>query len=484
MGLLAAMESLNIEDPEDGNNEVESSDMHGFAEMMAVKADRSIKLTSTPRLEHKETDSAPFGDVIRQLPLLNALLVELSQLNIQTVQQQPLSVHPNLAWLYTSAQEPSGAKPKAENQKTSPKERLDQCKMKALKSGTGAKRNKEKLQPKKTLKYGLTNTFHLRLKLVKQGTKRHECVQNQNAKWDQPSSSNHKRVRKVVSRGVHLDETVETLISSFDMHPTPIQTPSKSQTRPSIGKHITNAPKEESQLTGKDKKAQINFPSQDSDRSDQHSASSIHDSNLGFQRGDSSGPCRTSLSNGSYGQEEYQDDFTSLNTTEGYSPDPLSSPEPSRRKRNSSSSSSSSSHPSIGLPVPVKAENSPQRALKKTHVIRPRLQTSALSLSSDEDESGRHRPGPQSAGQKTPSVRRTFGKPESFDSDPGDKAMTFSRVSEDSDLAANNPVPKSISSSEQMDADEEQDDLGSLGLDKNHHHISELVINKLPGYTL
>ncbi len=479
------MESLNIEDPEDGNNEVESSD-RDFAEMMAVKADRSIKLTSTPRLEHKETDSAPFGDVIRQLPLLNALLVELSQLNIQTA-QQPLSVHPNLAWLYTSAQEPSGAKPKAENQKTSPKQRLDQRKMKALKSG--AKRNKEKLQPKKTLKYGLTNTFRLRLKLVKQGTKRHECIEYQNAKRDPPSSSNHKRVRKAVSRGVHLDETVETLISSFDMHPTLIQTPSKSQTRPSIGKHITKAPNEESHLTEKDKKAQVHIPSQDSDRSDQHSASSIHDSNLGFQRGDSrasSRPCRTSLSNGSYGQEEYQDDFTSLNTTEGYSPDPFSSPEPSRRKGNSSSSSSSSSHPSKGLPVPVKAENSPQRALKNTHVIRPRLQTSALSLSSDENEfeSGRHRPGSQSAGQNNPSVRRTFGKSESFDSDPGDKAMTFSRVSEDSDLAANNPVLKSISSSEQMDADEEPDELGSLGLDKNYHHISELVINKLPGYTL
>ncbi|XP_016096749.1 microtubule-associated protein 10 [Sinocyclocheilus grahami] len=470
-GLLAAMESLNIEDPEDENNEVESSDMRDFAE---IKADRSIKLTSTPRTQHKETDSAPFGDVIRQLPLLNALLVELSQLNVQTAQQQPLSVHPNLACLYTSAQEPSDAKPKAENQ--NPKQRLDQCKMKALKSATGAKRNKAKLQPKKTLKYGLTNTFRLRLKLVKQGTKRHECIEYQNAKRDQPSSSNLKRVRKAVSRGVRLDETVETLISSFDMRPTPIQTPSKSQTRPSIGKHITNAPNEEcGHLTENDKKA----PSQDSD---QHSASSIHDSKLSFQRGDSRASSN-GLSNGSYGQEEYQDDFTSLNTTEGYSPDPFSSPEPSRRKRNSGSSTSSSSHPSKGLPVPVKAENSPQRAFKNTHVIRPRLQTSALSLSSDEDEfeSGGHRPGSQSAGQKAPSVRRTFGKSESFDSDPGDKGMTFSRVSEDSDLAANNPVLKSISSSE---LEEERDEPGSQGLDKNYHHISELVISKLPGYTL
>uniref|UniRef100_A0A8C1E6R5 Microtubule-associated protein 10 C-terminal domain-containing protein n=1 Tax=Cyprinus carpio carpio TaxID=630221 RepID=A0A8C1E6R5_CYPCA len=322
----------------------------------------------------KET---PLRDVIRQLPLLNALVVELSQLNIQTAQQQPLLVHPNLVCLYTSAQEPSEAKPKAENQKNKS----------STESATGAKRKKEKLQPKKTLKYGLTNTFRLRLKLIKQGTKQHECIKYQNAKRHQPSSSNHKRVRKAVSRGV-----------------------------------------------------------------------------------------------------QYQDDFTSLNTTEGYSPDPLRSPEPSRRERNSSPSSSSSSHPSKGLPVPLKAENSPQRAFKSTHIIRPRLQTSALSLSSDEDESRiyeeesrRHRPGSQSTGLKTPSVRRTFGKSESFDSDPGDKGMTFSRVSEDSDSAPDNPVLKSTSSSEH---DEERDELGSLGLDKNYHHISELAINKLPGYTL
>uniref|UniRef100_A0A8C2IVW8 Microtubule-associated protein 10 C-terminal domain-containing protein n=1 Tax=Cyprinus carpio TaxID=7962 RepID=A0A8C2IVW8_CYPCA len=339
-------DSFNTEDPEDGNNEVESSDMRDFAEVMAVKADRSIKLTTRTQL--KET---PLRDVIRQLPLLNALLVELSQLNIQTAQQQPLLVHPNLVCLYTSAQEPSEAKPK----------RLDQCDFKALKSATGAERKKVKLQPKKTLKYGLTNTFRLRLKLIKQGTKQHECIEYQNAKRHQPSSSNHKRVRKAVSRGVRLDET-----------------------------------KQQSEL------------------------------------------------------------FKLL----------------SSKQRS----------------VPLKAENSPQRAFKSTHIIRPRLQTSALSLSSDEDESRiyeeesrRHRPGSQSTGLKTPSVRRTFGKSESFDSDPGDKGMTFSRVSEDSDSAADNPVLKSTSSSEH---DEERDELGSLGLDKNYHHISELAINKLPGYTL
>lgn len=461
--------------------------MHDFPEISAVKADRSSKLTSTPRSRHEETDSAPLGNVIRQLPLLNALLVELSQLNGQT-QQQPLSIHPHLAWLYTSA--PGATTESQKTIKASPKQRPVQCKIKggvkSVKSASGAKKNEEKLQPKRTLKYGLTKSFHLRLKLVKPGlAKRHECIEYQNIKQDQPTrqtSSDHKRLRKSVYRGVNLDETVETLVSSIEMDPTPIKTASSKRSNESLAKHVA-----ETTLDERDKKVRVHIPSALSDRSEQHSdlnnpgVQSFKENSREDSRA-SSRPRRSSLSNGSFEQEEYQDDFTSLNTTDGYSPDPLSSPEPNRRKTNSGSSTSSQNR---GLPVPVKAENSPQRSLKGTHVIRPRVQTSALSLSSDDgedefvssDSGRRRRPGSQSSGQKTQ-------KSESFDSDPAEKGMTFSRVSKDSDSPANNPVLKSISSPEHSDAGEERDKLGSLGLDRNCHHISELVFNKLPGYTL
>ncbi|XDV49815.1 hypothetical protein PO909_018994 [Leuciscus waleckii] len=464
-GLHAAMKSLNLEDPEDGNIE-ESSVMHDVPEITSANVERLSKPALTPGSQHKETDSAPLGNVIRQLPLLNALLVELSQLHGEMPHQQPLSIHPNLAWLYTS--DPSAS----EYQKTikaSPKQRPGQCKIKSVKSASGAKKNEEKLQPKRTLKYGLTNTFRLRLKLVKPGlAKRHECIEYQNIKQDQSkrqASSDHKHVRKSVYRD--LDET--TLVSSFEMDPTPVKTASKSQTRP------------KSTLTKKRKKVGVHIPSALSQYSDIRPNSDLN--NPGVQsfkesiREDSrasSRPHRSSLSN-----EEYQDDFTSLNTTDGYSPDPLSSPEPHRRKpdRASSSASSASGH-NKGLPVPVKAEKSPQRSVKGTHVIRPRVQTSALSLSSDDSEDEfvsssvrRRRPG-----SHTSSVRRTS---QSFDSDSGEKSRTFSRESKDSDLPANNPVLKSSPG-----AEEERDRLGSLGLDKNCHHISELVFNKLPGYTL
>ncbi|XP_055083467.1 microtubule-associated protein 10 [Periophthalmus magnuspinnatus] len=42
------------------------------------------------------------GQALRQMPLLNALLVELSQLTSSNV-NQPLTVHPNLSWIYRPA---------------------------------------------------------------------------------------------------------------------------------------------------------------------------------------------------------------------------------------------------------------------------------------------------------------------------------------------------------------------------------------------
>ncbi|KAK7149049.1 hypothetical protein R3I93_013147 [Phoxinus phoxinus] len=457
-GLHAAMESLNLEDPDDGNHE-ESSVVHDVPEITSAKVDRLRKSTLTPGSQHKETDSAPLGDVIRQLPLLNALLVELSQLHGEMPLQQPLSIHPNLAWLYTSAQDLSAS----EYQKTikaSPKLRPGQCKIKSVKSASGAKKEEEKMQPKRTLKYGLTNTFRLRLKLVKPGvTKRHECIEYQNIKQDQPmrqTSPDHKHVRKSVYKGVNLDET--TLVSSSQ---------SKSQTRPSSNEsHVASFT--ETTVTEKDKKVYI--PSALSQCSDRPDSDLNNPGVQSFKESirEDSGASSRPLSN-----EEYQDDFTSLNTTDGYSPDPLSSPEPNRRKTNSASSASGHSK---GLPVPVKAEKSPQRSVKVTHVIRPRVQTSALSLSSDDSEDEllsssvrRRRPGSHTAS----SVRR---RSHSSDSDSAENSRTVRR---DSDSPANNPVLKSSPG-----AGEERDRLGSLGLDQNCHHISELVFNKLPGYTL
>ncbi|XP_055027096.2 microtubule-associated protein 10 isoform X1 [Misgurnus anguillicaudatus] len=519
------IESLNIEDPEDKNNELESADMHDVNKITAAK--HRSTLVSSPKQQHRITEPAPSGDVIRQLPLLNALLNELSLLNGQTQHQQPVSVHPNLVWLYTSLPDPHphpsapGAKPKSEYQKRvaassqSPQQRRDQSKMKgciispvsnsARKAGS-AKKHQEKLQPKRKLKYGLTNTFRLRLQHVKIAhTKHHQCIEYEDMQQVNPQRqtlSDRKHAGKSARRGVNSDKTIETLINSFKVDTTPSEiASSKSQTKPT--KNVTSMPKyEASEPT---RKVRVHVPSvlsHYSDRSGRRSVSSVQSVHHGSNktnpdlqifsetgRADSRSSHRKILTSSS--EQEYQDDFTSLDATDGFSPEPLSSPEPNQHQRNRVSSEHSNSDDgsniSKGLLVPVKADNSPHRSLKCTHVIRPRPQTSALSLSSDEDEdgsnSGHQRSGSQISGRKTPSVRRTFGRSESCDADPADESMTLSRVSVDS-VVANNSVLKSFSPVEQVEAREEQDELGSLRLDRNYHHVSELMINKLPGYTL
>ncbi|KAI7805189.1 microtubule-associated protein 10 [Triplophysa rosa] len=491
--LNVELESLNIEDPAEENNEEESADMHDVPEITAAMQ------------QQRMADPAPPGDVLRQLPLLNALLIELSQLTSQTQHQQPVSIHPNLAWLYTSATEAHNASDAGENPKSetfqheSPKRRPGQSKIKGCiippmspsgKTGSSAKKCLEKLQSKKKLKYGLTHTFRLRLQHAKTaGTKRH-CLVYQDVPQVMPQRQTlpeNKHAGKSVSKRVNLDETVETLRSIVDMDNAPIQiTSSKPQMRfsayESCTKNVTSMTKDKILVTEPERKIRVRSVLRHySDRSDQRSASSdrsVHHSSHKTNAAQKYSECGRAESRGnrSSSEQEYQDDFTSVDATDGFSPEPLSSPEPYRRQRNSGSTehsdSDGGSYKSKVLPVPVKAETSPHRSLKSTHVIRPRPQTSALSLSSDNSEDGS--PTASSSQQrKTPSVRRTFGRSESFDTDPADGDMTLSRLS----------VPnKSVSSLDQ--SAEERDELGSLGLDKNYQHVSELVINKLPGYTL
>lgn len=493
--LNVELERLNIEDPEEKNNENESADMHDVPEITAAKQ------------QIRRADPAPPGDVLRQLPLLNALLVELSQLTSQTQHQQPVSIHPNLAWLYTSATEPrreSDPEAKHKSEKTLqheiPKRRPGQSKIKGCiippVSPSGQKGSK-KCQSKKKLKYGLTHTFRLRLQHAKTTVTQRHCIAHQDVQQVKPQRrtlAEHKHAGQSVSRSVNLDETIETLVSSVDKDTAQIQTTSsKSLMRSSayegFTKNVTSMTK--ALVTEPDRKIRVCIPSvlsHYSDCSDQRSASSdrsVQHSSRKTSAAQKYSECDRAESRENRktsSEQEYQDDFTSLDATDGFSPEPLSSPEPYRRQRNSGSSEHSNSdggsNKSKVLPVPVKAEKSPHRSLRSTHVIRPRPQTSALSLSSDDSEdesrlasSGQQRPGSQSTGRNTPSVRRTFGRSESFDIDRGDGGMTLSRVSVDSVVPDNNSA-------------EGRDELGSLGLDKNYQHVSELVINKLPGYTL
>ncbi|GCB67216.1 microtubule-associated protein 10 [Scyliorhinus torazame] len=115
---------------------------------------------------------------IRQLPLLNALLIELSLLHDQVPQTVPLAIHPQLAWLYSGLENDSPKFHKSTSSIASDCPRSTSSNVKKhnekLKHPTSLKHfdkenttkqtttKKDSEHPKK-LMYGLTHTLRLRL---------------------------------------------------------------------------------------------------------------------------------------------------------------------------------------------------------------------------------------------------------------------------------------------------------------------------------
>lgn len=547
----AGMDSFRVADP--GTDE-ELSD----SEKPLPKEQRTPTTPEHPpgsQIAPQPLSPSHLGDGIRQLPLLNALLVELSLLNGQT-QQQPLSIHPSLAWIYTSAQGPSdpvadSTKPTSQTLKndTSPQQKPQQSSstrwghserhVKSLISVSPSSKprrsraNKhsphlEKTKPKRMLTYGLTHTYRLRLQSLSTDLpKPRECMQHVNTKPSTPAKQKNKSLRSsssTLKRSLKLDDNIDALIGSIDVDHTHQRSPPKSKERPNVchlpsrsGDHLNHTAKTSVKHASKskpvhfkqDKDLHIRIPSVLSQHSG-HSNLENRENNSVFSSTNedeggqgasrwSSPPSKFSDSSSeSMDQVEYQDDFTSLDPTEGYSPDPLSSPE-SRMTRVPSDPSSlnEESVRNPGLPVPVKAATSPKRSLKGTHVIRQSLRTSGLSVSSDGDDlrsgytpsapsrQGQVRSGsPEAELRGRASVSRNPTRSRSERSDPTDDVTSYRGYSEDSFARHSDSDPESLSLLDTIEAEEENDQLGTLGLSKKYQHITDLMINKLPGYTL
>ncbi|KAK5853760.1 hypothetical protein PBY51_014890 [Eleginops maclovinus] len=184
-------------------------------------------------------------------------------------------------------------------------------------------------------------------------------------------------------------------------------------------------------------------------------------------------------------EADYADDFNSLEPSDAYSPDPVSSPEPSRAKTPCSPLRHSDSEwvqKRAVLPVPVKAPHSPQHALRGAHIIRPRTQASALSLSSDDsDQEG-------SSSLQTICSRKPKTWSSTAEKSSDAESLISSRGKKSGSSKNSGPVGRfsagSVSSFEQQEIEELEDELGSLDFKKGYKHISELVANKLPGYTM
>ncbi|KAJ8393234.1 hypothetical protein AAFF_G00063060 [Aldrovandia affinis] len=513
------------------------------------------------------------GEALKPLPLLSALLAELSQLNGQP-QQLPVSAAPDPAWLYQPAPDRPHAitpdtRPRPQNPRpcpspmprgrrspipqvkpgkllvnptcslsTSPKE-LDKAKRQSPRPGKEA----PKSSPKRKLVYGLTNTVRLRLRqtnpvVLREHERREQLRRSQSGLLKQASRKPHRPTAteaghkltsshgvQALKRSANLDENVQTLVNSLDVD-TPWTGTPPSQTRgePGGGPRAGNngngggfPPRPPYDLVSKitvkgnpelsqNQTVRVHIPSALS----QYSHSDHSDG--GRALSDASGPQpEPALENGSFSSlvqrscshshrdtpdpGDYLDDFTSLEPTEGLSPDLPSSPElalGSTSERASGSGSPSQGSWRLGLPVPVKAGTSPQHSLKGTHIIRARTQASAISLSSFDSRcasasagsvrSGHHRSGAVSGATRGTSVCEEAGGSGSQLSECFEHNLSARGSPEDLCLLPDDS--ESIPSPLTERPEEMRDELGSLGFSNKCHHISELVLNRLPGYTL
>ncbi|XP_069545883.1 microtubule-associated protein 10 [Brachyistius frenatus] len=481
--------------------------------------------------ETSEVTPNVLGEAVRQLPLLNALLVELSQLNVQN-SRQPLTVHPGLTWIYG----PASTAPSAGHESTPQK--AETKSLHKTQPGTGPRlrhfrpprncstpmgrpasvRAKDKQEgglsksPRKKLVYGTTKTFNLRLKQVSPLRVKHrECMQvTQNETKSsmakgKASNKNMKSSRRtsVLNQSSTFSKNVETATQSV---------PVKSGLKGTITlKHKceevhreqdgdTERISEKPSLSERDLKF-IHSPSVDTDsvpqskdKKERHSESdqSQSDSDGYKEKSESSRSSRRSSpkfsdSSGEGNEDaDYADDFTSLEPSDTtYSPDPVSSPEPPRVETskaplrvgfcNSDSGSEGVRRRAAVLPVPVKAPGSPQRSLRGTRIIPPQTRTSAVSFSSDDGDGG--------ASASLQTIRSGKLKSSRVERSSGAESFISSRGRRSDSATHSSPVrgfsAESVSSFEPR----EEGELRSLDFRKEYQHISQLVANKLPGYT-
>uniref|UniRef100_A0A672J7L7 Microtubule-associated protein 10 C-terminal domain-containing protein n=1 Tax=Salarias fasciatus TaxID=181472 RepID=A0A672J7L7_SALFA len=471
--------------------------------------------------EASEPTPNVLGEALRKLPVLNALLVELSQLNVNNTH------HPSPACTHR----PGSTEPAA-GHGNMPKQAVHESKhattpyfthshsprsCSAEQSVKMSRKQEETLKesinssksPRKKLVYGTTKAFSLRLKHISPLKAKHRDCEKLLQDETQPVrikgrvKSSHKTVKSSKTK-IHsgLNENVETVIQSVTVDSAPRE---KSRQGKAQVKQDRDAQRmlEKPSLSELDLKC-IHIPSMDSDNVPQSKDKKQHHSEsdqsqpepdrsrerVEYAAGSRRSSTRSSFSNSSRnGAEEvdYADDFNSLAPSDAFSPDPLSSPETSRAKTPKSPLHSDVWSSDVGsegaqrkasiLPVPVKSQSSPQHALRGTFVIRPRLHTSALSFSSDDDD------GHGSASSQTADSRKQVTA-------SGSSAETLRTPGGQSGESAESRGPvrglsaESISSFEAQEAKELEDDVGSLDFRKEYQHISQLVANKLPGYTM
>lgn len=401
------LESLVVDDAR-SEDEASGSEYEGRGYPVIDQRTRQSVNQPSSRERQETTGLTPntLGETLRQLPLLNALLIELSQLSGQTQQQQqqPLAIHPNLAWIYqpglgNTLTDVHTTSPlhTTTRQSTSPRlkgvHHPQGCSTPRGGSVSGGQVKNVKREdvclvcqppdpsPRKKLVYGTTKTSRLRLKQITPGVaRRRECTELTETQTHKTkgkiSNTNQKHAnrKKTFNRSSSLDENIENVISSIAEGTSPQEATalkkrnedgnkpqrcSEAETSCCGRRDDSPKPSEKSLHSTEEKKLLIQIPNVD----DPDAAQNSDDNGVRLEsnetqtepyrsreKGETTGSSRFNSPKSSYspssssgGQEEveYPDDFTSLEPSDGYSPDPtdvvcspepLSSPEPASAK--------------------------------------------------------------------------------------------------------------------------------------------------------
>lgn len=441
------------------------------------------------------------GEALRQMPLLNALLLELSQLNAQTP-QPPAPVHPGLAWIYgpASTEPPAGTTPPRVRTGSGPQaaplpkhfQTPRTCSAPAREGDrnmASAENRRSGTTPKKKLAYGKNRAFHLRLKKVAHlGEKRRECAEF-TVRKEQPRAERRtikpERRKPEPEQEEGLDGPVETAVRRFVPQETVTPKPRKTWE-----KHDTSGISEKSASestvvnVGCEKNA-ANKQRSNARRSPPESGGHGEIRSSASSRLSRPGSAFSESGVEEEEESDYSDDFNSLHPSDAPSPDLRSSPESSRAKtpgsplrpdlwRSDSGSERFGTRPA--LPVPIRSTGSPRRSLSSTYVIRPRTTTSALSFSSDDAEADRSLSSRAEAGS---------GKQRAGTSSDSDSCTSRrGRNNNNSNVPVREVSAESQSSLEPEDVEELGDDLGTLDFRKEYQNISDLLASNLPGYTI
>uniref|UniRef100_A0A8D2LUH4 Microtubule associated protein 10 n=1 Tax=Varanus komodoensis TaxID=61221 RepID=A0A8D2LUH4_VARKO len=494
---------------------------------------RSIQETT----QNSQTFGSPeqLRQTLNQLPLLNALLMELSLLNNhQVLQPQPSTVHPQLAWLYQNVE---GTKAPS---------------FKHLKCF-------ENSPPRRRLTYGLTNTLRLRLQrsnpaMLKVHEKRElrrkkgEIAVEKKGKSSSakgklfrdspehlPKTPGHFVEKSIPDQNAQINENVETLIqSSIDQdRPTNVKeviSVAQKKFAASAVKSGDNAEqKGSSEMIGsayKEKSLKVHLPRvflQDTDAIENKIYSKVEkclqheDCDTSAAQNDSQKSnnfeSRLELKNSdgvvaSSENTAYSEDFTGVDSSgtsleaQESSPEPLlASPDQSQSATDSDSKMSERSRSAKSISpslLPVPSGISPVQSLKKALAFKAKEKTIGVVLNKFDDYSFSRTLKKELAAEQI--EKEGFRDAQAFENKEMSSGMNCNIAKEQSSMEKSCSVRTSQVSSylpsnvsdldlsgleDRNISDKEKEvDFEMVDITNQCKHISELVVNKLPGYTM